>query len=73
MGGLFKRPPEVPTMPPLWLNYFTVASVDEWSKKAKALGGKIIMPTTEIPETGSFAYIEDPTGAHAYLFEELAK
>ncbi|MEM9092702.1 MAG: VOC family protein [Cyanobacteria bacterium P01_F01_bin.53] len=73
VGGLFKRPPEVPAMPPLWLNYFTVASVDEWSKKAVALGGKIIMPKTEIPETGFFAYIEDPTGAHAYLFEELAE
>lgn len=56
-----------------WMNYFSVKSVDESLDKAKSLGGRIVMPKMEIPETGYFACIEDPTGAHSYLFELLGK
>ena len=69
VGGILKRPPGVPEMPPVWMNYFSVPSVEDWSEKAKALGGKVVMVRTEIPETGFFALFEDPTGAMAYLFE----
>lgn len=69
VGGFLKRPPNVPAMPPVWMNYFAVANVDTWAEKAATLGGKIVMPKTEIPETGYFALIEDPTGAMSYLFE----
>lgn len=72
VGGIMKRPPNVPEMPPVWMNYFSVQSVDEWSEKAKSLGGKIVMPKMEIPDTGFFSCIEDPTGAHSYLFEMTA-
>lgn len=69
VGGILKRPPSVPPMPPVWMNYFAVNSVDESSAKAKSLGGEIVMPKTEIPETGFFSIMVDPTGAYAYLFE----
>ncbi len=69
IGGILKRPPAVPKMPPVWMNYFSVSSVDEWSEKVKVLGGKIVMQKTQIPETGFFACMEDPTGAHSYLFQ----
>ncbi|MDJ0707096.1 MAG: VOC family protein [Leptolyngbyaceae cyanobacterium MO_188.B28] len=69
VGGLMKRPPDAPKTPPLWMNYFSVKSVDEWSEKVEALGGQIVMPKIEIPETGWFACMEDPTGALSYLFE----
>ena len=68
-GGFLKRPPNVPAMPPVWMNYFAVDSVDAGAEKAAGLGGKIVMPKTEIPETGYFSLIEDPTGAMSYLFE----
>ena len=71
MGGIMKRPPQVIPMPPVWLNYFSVPSVDEWSQKVESLGGKIILPKMEIPDTGFFACMEDPTGAVSYLFEWL--
>jgi predicted enzyme related to lactoylglutathione lyase len=73
VGGILKRPPGVPEMPPVWMNYFSVPSVEDWSEKAKALGEKAVMARTEIPETGFFALIEDPTGAMAYLFEWAGK
>ena len=69
VGGLMKRPPDAPKTPPLWMNYFSVKSVDTWSEKVEALGGQIVMPKIEIPETGWFACMEDPTGALSYLFE----
>jgi predicted enzyme related to lactoylglutathione lyase len=73
VGGILKRPPGVPEMPPLWMNYFSVPSVAKWSDKVTSLGGKLLMPKTEIPETGFFALVEDPTGAMAYLFEWTEK
>ena len=73
MGGIMKRPPQVLPMPPVWLNYFSVPSVDEWSQKVEALGGKIIVPKMDIPDTGFFACMEDPTGAVSYLFEWLER
>lgn len=69
VGGIMKRPPGVTQMLPFWMNYFMVESVEEWSKKAESLGGSIVMTKTEIPGTGFFACMEDPTGAHSYLFE----
>lgn len=69
IGGIMKRPSQVLPMPPVWLNYFAVPSVDEWSQKVEALGGKIILPKMDIPDTGFFACMEDPTGAVSYLFE----
>lgn len=69
VGGFLKRPPNVPAMPPVWMNYFSVDSVETWTEKAATLGGKVVMPKTEIPETGFFSLVEDPTGAVSYLFE----
>jgi hypothetical protein len=69
VGGIMKRPPNVPPMLPLWMNYFAVDSVEEWAEKAKSLGGKVIIPKMEIPDAGFFALIEDPTGAQSYLFD----
>jgi predicted enzyme related to lactoylglutathione lyase len=72
LGGIFKRPADVPPMPPAWMVYFSVASVDAAAERVKALGGCIMVEKTAIPSTGFFACIADPTGAHSYLFELTA-
>lgn len=69
LGGIMKRPPQVPETPPAWLAYMCVESVDKANKKAVSLGGKVVMPKTEIPDTGYFSLIQDPTGAFFYSFE----
>ncbi|NET10515.1 MAG: VOC family protein [Symploca sp. SIO2B6] len=71
VGGLMKRAPNSPPMPPVWLNYFAVESVDDGLAKAENLGGTVILSKMELPDTGSFALIEDPTGSLFYLFEWL--
>ncbi len=50
-------------VPPHWLTYFTVEDCDATVEKAKSLGGKPIVPPTDIPNTGRFSVIQDPQGA----------
>lgn len=41
--------------------------------KAESLGGKIVTPKTEIPETGWFGFFSDPTGNLVGLYTSLEK
>jgi predicted enzyme related to lactoylglutathione lyase len=54
-GGLLKR--QEPQQPNL--NYISVSSIDEYSKKVNELGGKVVMPKTEITGYGFFAVCID--------------
>jgi predicted enzyme related to lactoylglutathione lyase len=51
------------------LNYINVESIDEYTKKIKALGGKIVVPKQEIPGTGWTAIAVDPEGNYFGLFQ----
>ena len=62
-GGIMPIPPGATGMPPAWVSYVTVDSADTTAKLAEKLGGKIIVPPTDIPEVGRFAVIKDPQGA----------
>ncbi len=55
--------------PPMWLNYFNVASVDTLAAKGEKLGGKIIAPPMDLPGTGRMAILLDPGGAAFALFK----
>src|SRR5215212_686442 len=51
-GGLIKRQhPQQPN-----LNYISVLSIDEYSSKVKELGGKVLLPKTQITATVSLLY-----------------
>jgi predicted enzyme related to lactoylglutathione lyase len=56
-------------VPPSWLNYQTVDSVDDSAARAKKLGGKVLVPRTEVKDMGWFSVIEDPTGVRFSLWE----
>lgn len=68
-GGIMKRPAKVPQMPAMWMTYFMVKDVEASAKKAQTLGGKMCVPPTEIPHTGTFSMIQDPQGGMFYLFK----
>lgn len=58
-GGMMKRPmPDAPAL--AWLNYVTVASLDETVKKAQSLGAKVNRPKSPVPKMGWFAILTDP-------------
>jgi len=66
-GGLYEISPEIcgegELPPPHFMTYIAVDDVDENAKLAEELGGKIIKAPSDIPNTGRFALIQDPTGA----------
>jgi len=56
-GGLMKRPtPEASA----WMNYVTVASLDETVKKAQSIGATVMRPRSSVPKMGWFAILMDP-------------
>src|SRR5215813_2408633 len=56
-------------VPPHWMLYIRVDNVDAPAKKALELGGKQIVPPTDIPNIGRFSVIQDPTGALFSIFQ----
>jgi uncharacterized protein len=55
-----------------WLTYIQVANVDAAVLKAVELGGKLLEPAADVPNTGRIAIIEDPEGVHVGLMSPLA-
>lgn len=68
-GGMMKRSKMVKA-PVIAIH---ISSVDDYVKKVKANGGKIIMDKIEIPGVGYYAYVEDTEGNVIGLWETLKK
>lgn len=66
IGGLMGMPPDAPPMPPAWGVYITVDNVDETAQTAQKLGGKVLVPPTDIGAIGRFSLLQDPQGATFY-------
>lgn len=60
-----------PEQPVAWTIYFAVDGCDATVAKAQGLGGHVIVPPTDIPETGRFAMLIDPQGAAFGILEPL--
>lgn len=52
-------------------NYIWVESVDDCIKRIEALGGKLIVPKQEIPQTGWTAMAVDPDGNVFGIFQRM--
>jgi hypothetical protein len=64
VGGIYKTGPEYGGgAPPHWMAYVAVEDVDAKAAQVAELGGKVCVPPTDIPNTGRFCVINDPTGA----------
>jgi predicted enzyme related to lactoylglutathione lyase len=65
IAGIFRLGPEQRQkgVPPNWMPYVDVNSVDETARKATSLGGKVMHGPEDIPGTGRFAVLQDPQGA----------
>ena len=73
-GGMMAiKGPEMENVPPHWLSYVSVDSVDTSTQKAESLGAKICVPPTDIPNIGRFSIITDPTGATLGLYQSTKK
>ncbi len=69
-GGMMElKAPGTEQVPPHWLAYVAVDDVDASTKKAEGLGAKVCVPPTDIPNTGRFSVITDPSGAALGLYK----
>lgn len=61
---------EMAEAPPHWAVYLTVDDVDARLAKCQELGAKVVAPAMDVPKVGRMALIQDPFGAHIWLFKE---
>jgi len=66
-GGLLKNP--TPGVPSFWLSYVLVDDIGAATKKAQALGARIVKDSIEVPDMGWLSIIQDPTGAALGLWQ----
>jgi predicted enzyme related to lactoylglutathione lyase len=52
-----------------WMSYVTVEDVDVTAQQARALGGKVLIPPTDIEDFGRVSLLEDPQGAAFYVIQ----
>lgn len=50
-------------VPPHWVGYCTIDSIEAGVSRVQVSGGKVLVNPTDIPDVGRFAVISDPTGA----------
>lgn len=67
-GGIRAQTGQERRTSPSWLPYFAVENSDDAARHAEHLGGRTIVPATEIP-IGRIAVIADPQGAAFAAFE----
>jgi predicted enzyme related to lactoylglutathione lyase len=60
-------------IPPHWMSYILVDSLESALHKVQQHGAKIQVPETKVSDFGKFAIIIDPTGAHIALWESCTK
>lgn len=60
VGGVM----QMADMQPAWLAYVCVDDVDRNLTRAQQLGGKVVVPGTDIPSVGRFGVLTDPQGAY---------
>jgi hypothetical protein len=69
-AGYTLRPDQVAQhVPPNWMLYIQVDSVDASAAKVPQLGGKTIVAPFDVMDSGRMAVIQDPTGAYFCLWQ----
>jgi predicted enzyme related to lactoylglutathione lyase len=72
-GGMYPRNPQDTTMPPIRL-YANVDSADAYAAKVEALGGRVVVPPTEVPGQGiRIALFMDPEGNGIGVVETMTR
>lgn len=59
-------------VPPHWLTYIAVTSVDDTVAKVTKLGGQVLVPGMDVFDSGRLGILQDPTGAVIGLWQPKA-
>lgn len=71
VGGMMSITPDMKGMPSHWCAYLASDDVDASTKKVTDLGGKVMVPPTDIPNIGRFSIVADPQGAAFALYKNM--
>ena len=55
-----------------WIAYFGTDDVDAAARTAEELGGKVLLPPTDVPGMGRAAVLRDPQGAAFGVFASVS-
>ena len=69
VAGIMDITKEMGPMRPAWMLYFATADIDATARKAKSLGGKVLMEPRDAMGQGRFATLMDPQGAVFSVFQ----
>ncbi len=74
MGGVMTLPDEVRAaqVPPNWMAYIGVTSLEAATAHATQLGGSVASPVIDVPTVGRMQLIMDPQGAPISVYEPAA-
>jgi hypothetical protein len=67
--ALYQLGPQQEGVPPHWMPYVMVESVDAAAKKVADLGGTVIVSPSDVMDYGRLAVFTDPTGATISIWE----
>jgi uncharacterized protein len=70
-GGIGQKDPSMPA--PNVTFYVAVDDLNSYLSKAESLGGKIVVPRTEIPNMVTFGLFADPEGNTIGIIESMAQ
>jgi predicted enzyme related to lactoylglutathione lyase len=73
VGGIMAFPPGHEAATPAWGTYVEVDDVEKQMARVEQLGGKVIVPPTDIPNVGRIIVISDPQGAMMTLITHYKK
>ena len=62
---------EQESKPPRWNAYLAVEDIEAVAVRVTQLGGRILEPVNDIPDTGKVCMIADPTGAMVLLMQPV--
>lgn len=70
MGGLMTLPDDAKKMgtPPCWMSYIATDDVEETSRHAESLGGRVLKAPADVGDGGRFAVLQDPQGAAFMIY-----
>lgn len=63
--------PEMAEVPPHWAVYLAVDDVDARLEKCQAMGATVVVGPMDVPNVGRMCLIQDPLGAHLWLFKHV--
>ena len=68
-GVMGTNTPEMQGVPPHWSVYLAVDDVDARLAKCQEMGAKVVHGPMDVPSVGRMVLIEDPQGAHIWLYK----